>query len=330
MPFLLMHVMPFFAFFTGVRRVDIVVCVALYYLRMFFITAGFHRYFAHRSFQLGRVMQFIMAFGGTMAAQKGPLWWSAYHRHHHAYSDQEQDIHSPVKGWWWSHVGWFMCKKYAETPLEHIKDFAKYPELRFLDKHFLLPPTMLAIACFLMGGSSMLITGFFLSTVLGYHGTFAINSLAHLVGRRRYVTNDSSRNNWFLALITCGEGWHNNHHYFPASSKQGFFWWEFDLTYYVLKFLSWFGLVKNLQVPPEALLQQNRIKDGCFDIGMFKTQLTKALNKLIRGRVITLPNIQNDLRAYVEMKNELSKKMVAEAKEVVEEVTRLYRGTVQE
>lgn len=169
----------------------------------------------------------------------------------------------------------------------------------------------------------MLLTGFFLSTVLLYHGTFAINSVAHLIGRRRYVTQDSSRNNWLLALITCGEGWHNNHHYFPASSRQGFFWWEIDLTYYVLKILQFFGLVKNLQTPPQAMLYQNRIKDGYFDIGMFKTQLTRAMNKLIRGRVIKLPST-DDLRTYIEMKNELTRKLAEEARGVIAEITRTY------
>lgn len=276
-PFIIMHLMPLCAFFTGVHFFDFVLCFILYASRMFFITAGYHRYFAHRSYKLNRLMQFIMAFGGTTAAQKGVLWWAGHHRHHHRYSDSDKDIHSPIKGFWWSHVGWILSDDYKHTPFENIRDFAKYPELRWLNKYDLVPPTLLALIVFFIWGPSALFIGFFLSTALLYHGVFCINSLAHVFGKRRFVTNDSSRNSIFLALITGGEGWHNNHHHYQSSTKQGFYWWEIDLSYYILKIMSWFNLVKGIRKPPNAILKINRIKDGHFDIGIFHTRLEKAL-----------------------------------------------------
>ncbi len=177
-----------------------------------------------------------------------------------------------MKGFWWAHIGWITCRRYNATRIDQIRDFARYPELVFLDRHYLLPPTLLAIACFLMGGWSALWIGFFLSTALTYHGTFSINSLTHLWGRRRYVTTDTSRNSLLLALVTCGEGWHNNHHYYQASANQGFFWWEIDLSYYVLKLLSYVGLVRDLRRPPQAVLDSNRVSTENPDVGMLAAQ----------------------------------------------------------
>ncbi len=258
-PFILVHVAPFGLLWTGVHLRDIVLCFALYYARMFFITAGFHRYFSHRAYKLGRVMQFIMAFGGTTSVQKGVLWWAGHHRHHHKFSDMPEDIHSPKRGFWWSHMNWILCTKYEETPFHQIKDFAKYPELRFLNSYPLLPPLVLGIAVYAYGGWSALWCGFFLSTVLLYHGTFTINSLSHVFGRVRYRTTDTSRNSLLLALITLGEGWHNNHHYYQSTANQGFFWWEIDGSYYVLKLLSWVGLARDLRTPPKHILERNRV-----------------------------------------------------------------------
>lgn len=266
--FMIAHLMPFAAIFTGVSLTDFILCFTLYFIRMFFITAGYHRYFAHRSYQLGRVMQFIMALGGGMSAQKGALWWAAHHRHHHRYSDTQEDIHSPKKGFWWSHVGWILCSKYDETRYDLIPDFTKYPELRWLNKYHLVPPTVLGITVLLFGGWSALWIGFFLSTVLLWHGTFVINSLAHVFGRRRFVTADTSRNSFLLSVITLGEGWHNNHHHFQAAARQGFYWWEMDISFYILKSLSWLKLAKNLKKVSSAALKRNLIKDGNFDIGM--------------------------------------------------------------
>ena len=275
-PFIALHFLPLLAIFVGVTVEAVVLCAVTYVARMFFITAGYHRYFAHRSYRMARVPQFLMAFGGTMAAQKGPLWWAGHHREHHRTSDTEADIHSPLRGFWWSHVGWILCDKYAETPTDRIKDFARFPELRFLNRFDWIGPWALGIACFLIAGWSGLLIGFFLSTVLLWHGTFVINSLAHVMGRRRYATEDTSRNSAVLAVITLGEGWHNNHHYYQASARQGFFWWEFDPSYYVLRALSWVGIVRDLKVPSERIRSSNRIREGAFDIGTFRAHLVRA------------------------------------------------------
>jgi len=282
--FFLAHLVPFAALWTGATLTDWLVCFALYFWRMFFITAGYHRYFSHRSYKLGRFMQFVMAFGGATAGQKGPLWWAAHHRHHHKYSDQTDDIHSPLRGLWWSHVGWILCNRYQDTDMERIKDFAKFPELRWLNKHYLVPPTMLAIATFLAGGWSMLVIGFFLSTVLVYHCTFFINSLTHLFGRRRYVTTDTSRNSFILAMLTLGEGWHNNHHYYQSSVNQGFYWWEIDISYYIVKMLSWVGLAHDLRGVPDHVRDANKLQDGHLDVGMFAAHWARAMGSLTNAR----------------------------------------------
>ncbi|MGZ8752099.1 MAG: acyl-CoA desaturase [Acidimicrobiia bacterium] len=252
-PFFLIHALCLTAYFTGVTVTAIVLCLVLFWGRMFLITAGYHRYFAHKAYKLGRVSQFVMAFGAQTSAQKGALWWAAHHRDHHRYSDTDRDIHSPRKGFWWSHVGWILCDRYGATKYDGIKDFARYPELVWLNKHDWIAPWSLAIVCYLIGGWSGLVVGFFWSTVLLWHATFTVNSVAHVFGRRRYDTTDTSRNSLLVALLTGGEGWHNNHHHYPSSARQGFFWWEIDATYYGLKALSWLGIVKDLRQPPERV-----------------------------------------------------------------------------
>jgi stearoyl-CoA desaturase (Delta-9 desaturase) len=253
-PFVGVHLMCLFVFYTGARPVDVAVCVGLYIFRMWGITAGFHRYFSHRAYKAGRGFQFFLALAGSLAVQKGVLWWAAHHRHHHRHSDLEQDIHSPLqKGFWWSHVGWILCDKYSDTRYESIKDFARFPELVWLNRLFVVPGVLLAVALYFIGGFSMLVWGFFVSTTLLYHGTFTINSLSHVFGKRRYKTTDTSKNNWLLALLTLGEGWHNNHHYYQNTANQGWFWWEVDLSYYSLKALSWVGLVSDLRTPSEQV-----------------------------------------------------------------------------
>jgi len=256
LPFLLVHLAAFGVFFTRFHWWYPVVCLALYYARMFFVTAGYHRYFSHRTFKTSRVFQFIMAFLAMSSSQKGVLWWAAHHRHHHRFSDTEEDLHSPTRsGFFWSHVGWFISDKYNETRFDYIGDFAKYPELRWLNKYHVVPPVVLAVTLFLIGGAPLLLWGFCLSTVLLWHGTFTINSLSHVFGWRRYATTDTSRNNPLLALVTLGEGWHNNHHHYMASTRQGFFWWELDITYYVLKAMSWLHIVWDLRPVPTHLLE---------------------------------------------------------------------------
>jgi stearoyl-CoA desaturase (delta-9 desaturase) len=270
LPFAIMHLLPLAALFTDVAMTDWLVCLGLYYVRMFFVTAGYHRYFSHRTFKTSRVMQFVFAFMAESSAQKGALWWAAHHRDHHKYSDMEQDIHSPKKGFWWSHVGWMLVPRFDDTKWDRIKDMKKYPELVFLNKHWWIPPTTLAVLVWALGTPSTLFIGFFLSTVFLWHGTFTINSLSHVFGSRRYATTDTSRNNALLAVVTCGEGWHNNHHHFCASANQGFFWWEFDFTYYGLRLMELFGLVWDIKTPSADALVRNRLdaKDAPVDVGM--------------------------------------------------------------
>ncbi len=259
LPFALAHLACFAAIWTGVHAADVAVALALFWGRMFGITAGYHRYFAHRSYRTGRIFQFLLALLAQSSAQRGVLWWAATHRDHHKYSDTERDPHSPLKkGFWRSHLGWFFEKGASETDLERIPDFAKYPELVWLDRHPYLPAVALGTICWLVGGWSMLVVGFFWSTVALWHATFSINSLAHVIGRRRYVTGDSSRNNWWLALLTMGEGWHNNHHYYPASVRQGFRSYELDVTWLILKALAAVGLVRDFALPPRAVVANTR------------------------------------------------------------------------
>ncbi len=234
----------------------VALAAALYAVRMFAVTAGYHRYFSHRSYRTSRAFQLLLAFLGGTAAQRGALWWAAHHRDHHRHSDQPEDVHSPLqRGFWWSHVGWVLSRRHHQTKLDRVRDLAKYPELRWLDRHDLVPPAALALGLFLWGGLPALLWGFFVSTVLLWHGTFVINSLAHLIGRPRYQTGDGSRNSLVLALVTLGEGWHNNHHFYSASARQGFFWWEVDVSYYLLRGLAALRVVRDLRRPPPQVLR---------------------------------------------------------------------------
>lgn len=233
--------------------------VALYYVRMFFLAGGWHRYFAHRSYRTSRPFQLVLAVGGTLCVQKGVLWWAANHRIHHKYADESGDLHSPVQGgFWWSHAGWFLSGKHARTAWDKVRDLARFPELRWLDRYYLIPVVAFALALLAVGGVWTLVWGFFVSTVLLWHGTFTINSLAHMIGRRRYATPDASRNHLGLALLTLGEGWHNNHHHYERAVNQGFRWWEVDIAYYVLVALSWIGLVRDLHRPPRQVIDGAR------------------------------------------------------------------------
>ncbi len=229
--------------------------VLLYYARMFFVTGGYHRYFSHRSFRTSRAMQLFFAFFAMTSSQKGVLWWSSHHRAHHKHSDQEGDAHSVLRdGFLWGHVGWILSRKHQKTESARIRDLVKYPELVWLDRFWWLPPATLAVALFAAGGTFALVWGFFVSTTLLWHGTFTINSLSHMFGSRRYAISDNSRNNPLLAAITLGEGWHNNHHHYQRSVRQGFFWWELDPTYYVLRAMAALGLVWDLHAPPAHVL----------------------------------------------------------------------------
>jgi stearoyl-CoA desaturase (delta-9 desaturase) len=253
-PFVVAHLFCLAAVWSGVTWRAALICVALYWLRIFAIGAGYHRYFSHRAYSTSRVFQFILAFLAQSSAQKSILWWAAKHRHHHLHSDTAQDVHSPRhKGFFYSHVGWIFARRHDATDLVKVADFARYPELMWLHRCELLPAVTLGFLCFVAAGWPGLVVGFFWSTVLVYHVTFCINSLAHVSGTKRYVTGDDSRNNWILAIFTMGEGWHNNHHAYQSSVRQGFKWWEYDPTFYILKLLSWLGIVWDLKTPPEQV-----------------------------------------------------------------------------
>ena len=270
-PFVGLHLGCCLVVASGWSPIALVVALVTYVVRGFCITGGYHRYFSHRSYKTGRLFQFLMALGGTMAVQMGPLWWAAHHRNHHRYSDTDNDVHSPVtKGFWWSHVGWVMdASSYRNTDTDVVSDLAQYPELRWLNRWSLLPPVALAIALWGAGsllqilrpewgtsGLQMLAWAFFISTVLVHHVTFSVNSFAHVFGSQRFKTRDQSRNNAFLALITMGEGWHNNHHQFPSSERQGIYWWEVDITHGILTVLSWFGIVRSLRVTSKEMVDR--------------------------------------------------------------------------
>jgi stearoyl-CoA desaturase (delta-9 desaturase) len=234
----------------------LVLAFALYFGRMFGLTAGFHRYLAHRSFRTSRAGQFALAFLGTLAVQKGPLWWAAHHRAHHKYSDTPRDIHSVRQnGFWWSHVRWILVRRFDATDWDRIKDLSSYPELVWLNRFYLVPQLLLAVGLGLAFGAWGVVWGFLVSTTMLWHATFCVNSLAHVWGSKRYSTDDDSRNNFFIALATMGEGWHNNHHHYQRSERQGFFWWELDVTHLVLTALSWVGVVWDLHAPPRAVLE---------------------------------------------------------------------------
>lgn len=245
--------MPFLAIFTGVSLTAWILCAVTFWTRMFFITGGYHRYFSHRSYKTSRAFQFVLAFGGGTAVQKGALWWAGHHRHHHRYADTALDPHTPRKGFWWSHVGWILSDETSSAPERSMKDFEKFPELRLLDRHDWIAPWSLALICLVIGGWSGLLIGFVLSTVLLWHSTFLINSLAHVFGSRRFVTEDTSRNNPLLALLTMGEGWHNNHHRSAYVARQGLKWWEIDVTWYVLVVLERLGIIWGVKRPRAAV-----------------------------------------------------------------------------
>ncbi|WP_200893983.1 acyl-CoA desaturase [Xanthomonas sp. MUS 060] len=268
-PYIGLHLACLGVFWVGVSGCALGVALALYAVRMFALTGFYHRYFAHRAFKTSRALQFLFAALGATCVQRGPLWWAAHHRNHHRHTDTAADPHSPRQhGFWWSHSGWFLTPRGFRTDWEAIPDLRRFPELRFLDRFDLVLPVLLALALFALGqwlhrhvpqlgtdGSQLLVWGFFVSTVALFHATFTINSLAHRFGSRRFDTHDDSRNNLWLALLTLGEGWHNNHHHFPGAARQGFRWWEVDATWYGLKAMAWIGLIRELKPVPTGLLR---------------------------------------------------------------------------
>ncbi len=271
-PFISMHLACLAVFWVGWSKIAIGVAIGLYAVRMFAITGFYHRYFAHRTFRTSRFAQFLFALLGASSVQRGPLWWAAHHRHHHLHSDLPQDLHSPrLYGFWWSHMGWITSRRNFATQYDRIPDLAKFPELVFLNRYDVLVPFLLGLSLFIGGwglgrffpglgtsGMQMLVWGFFISTVALFHATCTINSLSHVLGTQRFRTTDDSKNNFFLALLTFGEGWHNNHHHYQAATRQGIYWWELDFTYYALKIMSWFGIVWDLSPVPVHVYEKAR------------------------------------------------------------------------
>ena len=257
-------------FWVGWSWTAVSIALFLYFTRMFAITAFLHRYFSHRTFKTNRFFQFIFAVIASSAMQRGALWWAAHHRKHHKESDTEKDVHSPhTKSFLWSHIGWITSRKNFLTDYKAIKDFARFPELVFLNRFNKLIPLLLGVLLFVSGewlslnapslntnGWQLIVWGWFISTTALLHGTSTINSLSHLYGQRRFDTGDESRNNFWLSLITLGEGWHNNHHYYMHSARQGFYWWEIDITYYGLKIMSFIGIIHDLRPVPKHILDQ--------------------------------------------------------------------------
>lgn len=275
-PFVVLHAGCFGAIWTGWSPFAVGLAVALYVVRMFFITGGLHRYFSHRTYKTSRAFQFVLAAGSATAVQRGALWWAATHRHHHRHSDEEVDAHSPVAhGFWWSHIGWITSKRNFPTNYDGVRDLAKFPELVFLNRFDTLVPILFAASLLVLGmvleraapglgvtGGQLLVWGFFISTTALFHGTACINSFAHIFGTRRFETSDASRNNALLAVITLGEGWHNNHHRYQSGVRQGLYWWEFDPTWWGLWMLARLGLVWDLRPVPRAVYDEARARSG--------------------------------------------------------------------
>jgi stearoyl-CoA desaturase (delta-9 desaturase) len=275
LPFVAIHLGCLGVFWVGVSWFAVGVAVALYFVRMFAVTGVNHRYFSHKTYGTTRLGQFFLAIFAGTAVQRGCLWWAAYHRHHHRHSDEPEDAHSPrIHGFWWSHIGWLTSNRNKPTDYSVIPDLAKFPELIWLNRFDQAVPVVLALALYFIGvllahlapglhtsGGQLLVWGFFISTTVLFHGTACINSFAHIIGRRRYATNDDSRNSFILSIITLGEGWHNNHHRYPSATRNGFYWWEIDPTYYGLKILSWTGLIWSLKRVPASVLEEGRRTD---------------------------------------------------------------------
>jgi stearoyl-CoA desaturase (Delta-9 desaturase) len=247
MCFALLHVAALAIFVVPFDRTLLSWLLLSYTLRMFGVTAGYHRYFSHRSYKLGRGPQLVIAVLAQTSGQKGVLWWAAHHRDHHRLSDTPDDVHSPREGFWWAHVGWILSTEHDHYDPRRVADFGRYPELRWLDRYHWVPPAAFAVLVWAVGGFPAFVWGYLLATVLLYHATFAINSAAHIWGSRPFATADDSRNNPLLALVTLGEGWHNNHHFCRSSCRQGVQWWEVDLTYLGLLLMAALGIARDLR-----------------------------------------------------------------------------------
>lgn len=278
-PFIGMHAACVLVLWVGASEVAVGCALIFFVARMFFVTAFFHRYFSHRAFETSRPFQFLIAVLGCTAGQRGPLWWAGHHRTHHAYSDTADDPHSPARrGFLYSHMVWFLTRGSFTVPEQRVADWSRFPELRWLERFDWVPFAIFAAGCWSLGawlegyapglgtsGGQMLVWGAIVSTVILYHATYTINSLAHRFGRRAFPTEDDSRNNVWLALLTLGEGWHNNHHCCPTAARHGFLWWQLDLTYLGLRLLAGVGLIRALRPVPSRVLRAARLSraDPC-------------------------------------------------------------------
>lgn len=273
-PFVLLHLSCLLVYFVGVSSVAVWTAAILFFIRIFAITGIYHRYFSHKTYSVNRFWQFMFGVLGSSCVQRGPLWWASHHRQHHMVSDQPEDAHSPSQhGFWWSHMGWFLSKRNYHYNPDRVKDLSRFPELVFLDRYDIVVPAILFVGLWIVGkllywyapqlgtnAGQMIVWGFCISTIFLFHATVTINSLSHVFGGQRFVTTDTSRNNFLLAMLTLGEGWHNNHHHYPATARQGFVWWEIDITYYILNLLAMIGIVKNIKKLPKHVMQRDLVK----------------------------------------------------------------------
>ncbi len=267
--FVVFHLACLLALYTGVSTAAAVTALLAYTVRALGVTAGYHRYFAHRSFRTGRVFQFVLAFFGGLAIQGGVLWWVSHHREHHKYTETEKDIHSPrIYGLWRAHIGWMLHEECLRTSQANVKDLARFAELKWLQRNYGLLIAGQAVALYMFGaglnyffpqlgtnGLQMLVWAFFISTVLLWHSTFMVNSVCHRWGTRPYDAGDDSTNNLLIGILAMGEGWHNNHHKFAYSARHGLRWYQIDMTWYLLRILSALGVVSDLKLPRAADLQ---------------------------------------------------------------------------
>lgn len=262
------HLGCFGVIWTGVSPAALTVALALYVVRGFGVTAGYHRLLAHRSFSTGRPVQFLLALAGSLATQGGPLWWVAHHRSHHRYTETEKDIHSPrTQGFWRSHIGWMLSAESFRENGANARDLYRVPELKFLQQHYAWIVLGQGVAIYGLGeglaalgvqtsGAQMLVWAYFIATVALWHATFMVNSVCHLWGSRPFDAEDTSTNNWLVALLALGEGWHNNHHKFAYSARHGLEWWQFDLTWLLLRGMEKLGLVSELRLPRPRMLER--------------------------------------------------------------------------
>jgi fatty-acid desaturase len=213
------------------------------------ITLGWHRLVSHRSFQVPKWLEYVFVFFGTLSMQGGPIEWIGLHRHHHAHSDHESDHHNSGRGFWWSHLGWMLHDIPARTEVPRLtQDINSDPVYRFFQRYFFPIQVVFAVLLYLLGGWPFVVWGVFVRIVVVYHCTWLVNSATHKFGYRSYESGDRSTNCWWVALLTYGEGWHNNHHAFQYSARHGLRWWEIDLTWMVISFLQAVGLARKVKL----------------------------------------------------------------------------------